>query len=335
MEETVNLDAGSGGRASARLIENVFLKYFGNEISRSGNDAAKLSGQEGSLAFSVDSYTVSPIFFPGGSIGSLAVTGTVNDVAMLGAEPEYLSAAFIIEEGFPLADLEKIARDMADACDEAGVKIATGDTKVTPKGACDKIFISTSGIGKIYAHRPPSGSAAKPGDVVLVSGTMGDHGLTVMAAREDASFITDVKSDCAPLNGLIKEIIRTCGDVHVLRDPTRGGLATTLNEISGQSGVGIEIDETVIPLNPAVADGCSCLGLDPLYLANEGKLICIVPADRAADALRVMRASKYGQEAAIIGKVIERDPGKVWLKTAIGGKRYLDMLEGAQLPRIC
>ena len=335
MGESVTLDAGSGGRASQRLIENIFLKNFTNEILNSRDDAALIPIENGQLAFSVDSYTVTPLFFPGASIGSLAVNGTVNDVAMMGAAPKYLSASFIIEDGLPIDVLERIVRDMGKACREADVKIVTGDTKVVPKGACDKIFITTSGFGKIFASPPPSGSAAKDGDIIIVSGTMGDHGLTVMAAREDISFITEARSDCAPLNSLAKDIIDAAGVVRVLRDPTRGGLATTLNEIAEQSGVGLEIEQTAIPINPAVADGCSFLGLDPLYLANEGKLICVAPREKADAILKAARANKYGKDAAIIGMVTKKDPGKVWLRTGIGGKRYLGMLEGAQLPRIC
>lgn len=335
MDESVTLDAGSGGRASQRLIENIFLKYFGNEILNSRDDAALIPIDSGSLAFSVDSYTVTPLFFPGASIGSLAVNGTVNDVSMMGASPKYLSASFIIEDGLPIDILERIVRDMGDACREADVKIVTGDTKVVPKGACDKVFISTSGFGKIYASPPPSGSAAKDGDIIIVSGTMGDHGLAVMAARDDISFITEAKSDCAPLNRLVKDIIDAAGEVRVLRDPTRGGLATTLNEIAEQSGVGIEIDQASVPVHPAVADGCSFLGLDPLYLANEGKLICVAPKDKADAILKAAHSNKYGKDAAIIGSATCENPGKVWLKTGIGGIRYLGMLEGALLPRIC
>lgn len=335
MDETILLDAGSGGAASQRLINEIFLKNFNNDLLLTRDDAAKLSDCRSPLSFSADSYTVSPLFFPGGSIGSLAVNGTVNDIAMLGAWPRYLSCAFIIEEGLPRATLERIAADMASACAEAGVLIATGDTKVAPRGACDKVFITTSGLGEIYANPAPSGNSARPGDAVIVSGTMGDHGLAIMAAREDVSFLSDARSDCAPLNGLVRELIDAVGAPHVLRDPTRGGLATTLNEIAEQSGVGVEIDEAAIPVHAVVRDGCSFLGLDPLYLANEGKLICVLPAEKADAALAALRANKYGRDAAVIGSIKEENPGKVWLKTKIGGERFLGMLEGAQLPRIC
>ncbi len=334
MEEYLLLDAGSGGRASQRLIGSMFLRHFSNEALSRLDDAALLN-VSGPLAMSTDSYTVSPLFFAGGSIGTLAVHGTVNDISMLGAEPRWLSCAFILEEGLPLAELEKVVADMGEAARKAGGKIVTGDTKVVPKGACDKIFINTSGIGEVYASPVPSGHSAKTGDVVLASGTMGDHGLAIMAARSGVSFLSGARSDSAPLNGLAREIYEATGCVHVLRDPTRGGLATTLNEIAEQSGVEIEIEQAAIPINEEVKSGCSFLGLDPLYLANEGKLICIVPENLAQKALFAMRANEYGQEAAIIGQVREGRPGRVALRTEIGGKRLLGMLEGAQLPRIC
>ncbi|MBD5647686.1 MAG: hydrogenase expression/formation protein HypE [Desulfovibrio sp.] len=335
MDDCLLLDAGSGGRASQRLVSQCFLRHFANPLLERLDDAAELAPMRGPLAMSTDSYTVSPLFFPGGSIGTLAVHGTVNDVAMLGARPRWLTCAFILEEGLPLETLERVAKDMGEAARSANVAIVTGDTKVVPRGACDKIFINTSGVGEIYAHPVPSGHAARPGDAVLVSGSLGDHGLTVMASREDLSFLTDVRSDSAPLADMVEAIITACGEVHTLRDPTRGGLATTLNEIAEQSGVGIEIEEAALPVHEAVRDGCSFLGLDPLYLANEGKLICIVPEDKAGAALDAMRASPYGREAARIGTVTEGPAGQVSLRTRIGGSRLLSMLEGAQLPRIC
>lgn len=335
MEQVILLDAGSGGRASQRLIQKIFLSAFSNPELNQLNDAAILPVDASKIAMSTDAYTVSPLFFPGGSIGSLAVNGTVNDVSMLGARPLWLSAAFIIEEGLQLSTLEKIVADMEKACQESQVKIVTGDTKVVPKGACDGVFITTTGLGEILVETPPSGNLAKPGDMVLVSGAVGDHGLTVMASREDASFLSDVSSDCAPLARMIGNLASLKIPLHVLRDPTRGGLATTLNEIAEQSGVGIEIEEEKIPVHDSVEEGCSFLGLDPLYLANEGKCICILPAEYADEALRIMRSSPYGSEAAIIGKVGERRPGRVTLNTRMGGERYLGMLEGAPLPRIC
>lgn len=334
MDDCLLLDAGSGGRASQRLIAQCFMRHFANPLLERMDDAALLTDISGPLAMSTDSYTVTPLFFAGGSIGSLAVHGTVNDVAMLGARPRYLSCGFILEEGLPLETLERVVADMGAAAREAGVSIVTGDTKVVPRGACDKIFINTTGIGQVFASPSPSGHNARPGDVVLVSGAMGDHGLTVMGSREGLSFLTDVASDSAPLNHMIEDIINTVGEVHVLRDPTRGGLATTLNEIAEQSQVSILLDEASVPVHEAVRNGCSFLGMDPLYLANEGKCICIVPENSAEAALEAMRRSPYGKEAARIGTVTE-GKARVALQTLIGGRRLLGMLEGAQLPRIC
>lgn len=345
MDDCILLDAGSGGRASQRLISQCFLRHFANPLLERMDDAALLpvaSAHDRPLAMSTDSYTVTPLFFPGGSIGTLAVHGTVNDVSMLGGDVRYLSCAFIIEEGLPLATLDRVAADMAAAAQEAGVQIVTGDTKVVQRGACDQLFINTTGIGHLLVQPEPSGHRARPGDVVLVSGAVGDHGLTIMGSREGLSFLTDVRSDSAPLNGLVRAVLAAAeaagmsGEIHVLRDPTRGGLATTLNEIAEQSGVSIELDEQAIPVHESVRNGCSFLGLDPLYLANEGKCICILPQDRAEAALRAMQASPYGKEATIIGRVAEDGkPGQVRLRTRIGGQRLLGMLEGAQLPRIC
>ncbi len=327
------LDSGSGGRASQRLIAGVFLKHFANPVLRRMDDAAVLDIR-GPVAMSTDGYTVTPLFFPGGSIGSLAVHGTVNDIAMMGAVPRYLSCAFILEEGLELDVLERVAADMADAARAAGVEIVTGDTKVVQKGGCDRMFITTAGIGEVIADPAPSGSSARPGDAILVSGALGDHGLTVMAARSGLSFVA-ARSDSAPLNVMAERLVRSVGGIHVLRDPTRGGLATTLNEIAEQSGVRCVVDESRLPVHEDVRAGCDILGLDPLYLANEGKLICIVPASRAGDALAVMRSSPHGEEAAIVGEVQEADKPGVELRTFLGGSRLLSMLEGAQLPRIC
>lgn len=335
MEDCILLDAGSGGRASQRLIADCFQRHFSNTILNRMDDAALLEmDMQGPLAMSTDSYTVTPLFFSGGSIGTLAVHGTVNDVSMLGARPRFLSCAFIIEEGLPVETLERIVKDMAEAAQHAGVQIVTGDTKVVQRGACDRIFINTTGIGVITADPAPSGHNARPGDVVLVSGAMGDHGLTIMAHREGLSFLSDVQSDSAPLNNMLQNVLHAVEEVHVLRDPTRGGLATTLNEIAQQSGVSIVLEESAIPVHESVRSGCSFLGLDPLYLANEGKCICILPAADADAALEAMRNSPYGREAAIIGRVEEGKP-QVRLTTPIGGQRLLGMLEGAQLPRIC
>lgn len=334
MSDKVLLDYGSGGRASQRLISELFLKYLGNDELDRLNDAAVLD-LSGRIAMSTDSFTVDPIFFPGGDIGSLAVHGTVNDVAMMGAVPRYITCGYIIEEGLPMADLERIVASMGQAAKLAGVKVVTGDTKVVPKGACDKIFINTTGIGEVIADPAPSGDAARKGDAVLVSGTIGDHGLTVLGTREGLDFEAKVQSDSAALNHLLVKLVRELPEVHVLRDPTRGGLATTLNEITKSSNVCCELTETDIPVRPEVKGGCAILGLDPLYLANEGKFICILPAAHADKALEIMRADPLGKDAKRIGTMTDANPGKVVLVTPLGGKRLLGMLEGEQLPRIC
>ncbi len=334
MSQKLLLDYGSGGRASQRLISELFLKHLGNEVLNRLDDAALLD-ISGPLAMSTDSFTVDPIFFPGGDIGSLAVHGTVNDVAMLGARPEYISCGFILEEGLDMDDLERIVASMGEAADKAGVKVATGDTKVVPKGAADKVFINTTGIGRVFCDPAPSGHAARPGDAVLVSGSMGDHGLTILGTRQGLSFDAPVESDSAALNHLIGRLLDELPDIHVLRDPTRGGLATTLNEIAIQSNVGCYLNENDIPIKDAVAGGCSVLGLDPLYLANEGKFICVLPEDHAEKALEIMRADPLGRGAKRIGAMRDEHQGKVVLVTALGGKRLLSMLEGEQLPRIC
>ena len=334
MTRRILLDEGSGGKASQRLISELFLAHFDDPELARLNDAA-LVELSGPLAVSTDSFTVDPLFFPGGNIGSLAVHGTVNDVAMLGARPEVLTSAFILEEGLPVDDLERIVASMADAARQARVRIVTGDTKVVPKGQADRIFINTTGIGSIVASPPPSGERARPGDAVLVSGTMGDHGLTVLSHRQGLAFESPVKSDSACLSHMILNLLEQVCSVHVLRDPTRGGLATTIGEIALQSHVGIALEESAIPLNPAVVAGCSFLGLDPLYLANEGKLIVILPQEHADAALGILRADPLGSGAARIGTVTAEHPGKVVLTTPLGGHRLLSMLEGEQLPRIC
>ncbi|WP_272700336.1 hydrogenase expression/formation protein HypE [Desulfovibrio sp. Fe33] len=334
MSDKVLLDYGSGGRASQRLISELFLKHLGNDELDRLNDAAVLS-LSGKVAMSTDSFTVDPIFFPGGDIGSLAVHGTVNDVAMMGAVPRYITCGYIIEEGLPMADLERIVASMGEAARKAGVKVVTGDTKVVPKGACDKIFINTTGIGDVIADPVPSGDAARPGDAVLVSGTIGDHGLTVLGTREGLDFEAKVQSDSAALNHLLVKLVSELPEVHVLRDPTRGGLATTLNEITKSSNVCCELIENDIPVRPEVKGGCSILGLDPLYLANEGKFLCVLPEEYAEKALEIMRADPLGRDARRIGSMTDANPGKVVLVTPLGGKRLLGMLEGEQLPRIC
>jgi len=334
MSDKVLLDYGSGGRASQRLISELFLTHLGNPELNRLNDAAELQ-MSGRVAMSTDSFVVDPIFFPGGNIGSLAVHGTVNDVAMMGAIPRYMTCAYILEEGLPMADLEKIVAAMGEAAKHAGVAVVSGDTKVVPRGAVDKIFINTTGIGDIIVDPAPSGDAAKPGDAVLISGTIGDHGLTILGTREGLDFEAKVESDCASLNHLLVKLVQELPEVHVLRDPTRGGLATTLNEITSSSKVCCELDEKSLPIKAEVKGGCSILGLDPLYLANEGKFLCILPEAHAEKALEIMRADPLGKDACRIGTMTADNPGKVVLVTQLGGKRLLGMLEGEQLPRIC
>ena len=302
------LDHGSGGRSSHDLIARFVLPHFQNVFLSDLNDSASLELEGVRLAFTTDSYVVDPIFFPGGDIGSLAVCGTVNDLAMRGAEPRYLSLAFILEEGFLLSDLERILGSMAEAARQAGVLVVTGDTKVVPKGAADKIFINTAGIGLIPPGVEVAGQNARAGDALLVSGTLGDHGMTILSKREGLAFESSLQSDVAPLNSLVKAMLAVCPDLHVLRDPTRGGLATTLNEIAQQSQVSIEIWEESLPVSNEVQAAAEILGLDPLYLANEGKLVAIAPEAAADDLLTAMRQHRYGQEAGRIGRVLEDKP---------------------------
>lgn len=334
-QDAILLDHGSGGRASHELVINVFLPKFKNVLLDSLDDSAVFEIGGHKLAFSTDSYTVDPIFFPGGDIGSLAVHGTINDVSMRGAEPIYLSVGFIIEEGFPMADLERILKSMKEAADTARVQIIAGDTKVVNRGAADKIFINTTGVGVVKHDTDISGKNAQVGDVILVSGTLGDHGVTVLSMREGLSFESPIKSDSAPLNGLVSEMMAVSDQIHAMRDPTRGGLATTLNEIALQSNVGIELVEDQIPFREGVHGACELLGLDPLYLANEGKLIAFVAPEDADKVLDCIKAHPYGSEAAIIGRTVSENRGRVFMKTGIGGTRILDMLAGEQLPRIC
>ena len=334
----LTLDAGSGGRASHRLITGLFLRHFDNPALRSLDDAALLN-LSGPLAMSTDSYTVDPLEFPGGDIGSLAVHGTVNDVAMLGANPLYLSCAFIIEEGLPLDLLERIVRSMAAAAGEAGVSLVTGDTKVVPKGAVDKLFINTSGIGPLLTPDPPQGHKARPGDAILLSGPLGEHGLTILSCRGGLGLSHRLRSDSASLNHITRALLSEIPCVRTLRDPTRGGLATTLNEIAVQSQNVCRIREELLPVNPGVEEWCSILGLDPLYLANEGKFICILPQEQAEAALDILHRFPLSTRAAQIGRIIAPGPqaraGQVILQTRLGGERLLGMLEGEQLPRIC
>lgn len=334
--ETIVMGHGSGGRMMHDLIRKTFLPHLDNPILRAGNDAARLPADtHAGLAISTDCHVVSPLFFPGGDIGRLAVCGTVNDVAMLGAEPRYLTAGFILEEGLSIQTLERVLESMRQAADEAGVQIVAGDTKVVQKGLADGMYITTAGVGVRRGDLTLGGERARPGDVVILSGTIGDHGIAVLSARGELGFAADIRSDVAPLNHMIAALLEATTGVHALRDPTRGGVATTLNEIARQSGVCIEIEEDRLPVAPPVAAACEMLGFDPLYIANEGKLIAIVEADAAATALEALRASRYGAQAVVIGKVTETPAGRVLMKTAIGGRRVVDMPAGEVLPRIC
>lgn len=331
----VDMSHGGGGRAMAQLIEELFLKHLDNPCLRQGNDQASFDVGAGRMVMSVDGHVISPLFFPGGDIGSLAVHGTVNDVAMSGARPMHLSAGFIIEEGFPLADLERIVASMARAAADAGVAVVAGDTKVVERGKGDGVFITTTGVGMVPAGVEISGDRAAPGDAILVSGSLGDHGVAIMSSRENLTFETHVESDSAALHGLVADLVAAVDDIHCLRDPTRGGLATTLNEIAAQSGVGMRLHEDEIPVKPAVNAACELLGLDPLYVANEGKLVCICAAAEAERALAAMQRHPLGRDAAIVGEVVEDPDGFVQMQTGFGGSRVLDWLSGEQLPRIC
>jgi len=327
---------GGGGRLTQMLIERFFVPEFDNDALRSLHDGALLDVAGGRLAFSTDSYVISPLFFPGGDIGSLAVHGTINDLAMCGARPLCLSAAFIIEEGLPMEDLWRLTRSMKRAADDAGVPIVTGDTKVVDRGKGDGVFINTAGIGVVPAEVEVAPSRARPGDVVLVSGTLADHGVAIMSVREGLEFETTLASDSAPLHRLVSAVLEAGGErVHVLRDPTRGGMASALNEIAAQAGVGVTLDERRLPLRDEVRGACEILGLDPLYVANEGKLLAIVERDVAEALLAVMRRDPLGGDAAIVGEVVDEHPGRVWLRSSVGGTRVVDMLSGEQLPRIC
>ena len=327
---------GSGGRMTQELIQQCFAPYFSNPALDAGNDFASLVVPPGqSLTVSTDAHIVSPLVFPGGDIGRLAVCGTVNDVSMSGAIPIGLTASFIIEEGFSTDLLKKIVQSMTQAAAEAGVSIVAGDTKVVERGKADGLFITTSGFGFCPDQLTIGGAEAKPGDVVLISGSMGDHGVAVLAARGDLAFETRIESDVAPLNHLIHEVLDVAPHTHVLRDPTRGGLATTLNEIAVQSQVNITIDEKAVPVLPAVRTACEMLGFDPLYVANEGKVIVILPENEAESALQAMKKTPYGINACIIGRVNAAPAGRVLLKTQIGATRVLDMMAGEMLPRIC
>ena len=331
----VDMAHGGGGRAMAELIDGLFRRHLANPVLDQGNDAALFQVPPGRLVMSTDGHVISPLFFPGGDIGSLSVHGTLNDVAMAGGKPLYLSAGFILEEGFPLADLERIVVSMALAAREAGVPIVTGDTKVVEKGKGDGVFITTTGLGVVPEGVHVSAERARPGQAVLVSGTMGDHGVAILSKRENLEFETEIKSDSAALHTLVGDMIEAVTDIAVLRDPTRGGLAATLNEIARATKVGMHLDETKIPVQPDVAAACELLGLDPLYVANEGKLVCLCEAEDAERLLAVMREHPLGRDAAIIGHVNDDPACLIEMETDIGGLRVVDWLSGEQLPRIC
>jgi len=334
LADKILLAHGSGGKLAHELVEKSFVKAFANPLLAKLDDSAAMDFR-GRLAFTTDSYVVSPIFFPGGDIGKLAVCGTVNDLAMSGAKPLYLSLAFIIEEGLPQDELNEIVGSVQKTAQEAGVEIVTGDTKVVHRGSADKLFINTAGIGIIPQGVDISGDKARPGDKVILSGTIGDHGIAVLSQREGLSFSTQLKSDCAPLGSLVAKMLEASPDIHCLRDPTRGGLATTLNELAKQSKVSVRIEEAKIPVREEVLAACEMLGFDPLYVANEGKLVAVVPAKDADRILKAMRENQYGTGAAIIGEVKAEHPGRVVMKTCLGASRIVDMLVGDLLPRIC
>jgi hydrogenase expression/formation protein HypE len=334
VEDKILLAHGSGGKLAHDLIVKNFVSALDNPLLAQMDDAAVFDVKH-RLAFTTDSYVVNPIFFPGGNIGKLAVCGTVNDLATSGSRPLYLSLALIIEEGLPLKDLKLVIDSIKTTAEEAGVKIVTGDTKVVNRGSADKLFINTSGIGIIPEGIMISGSNAHPGDKVLLSGTIGDHGIAVLSKREGISFETHLESDCAPLAGMVAEMLQASRNIHSLRDPTRGGLATTLNELAEQSKVGIRIEEAKIPVKDEVLGACEMLGFDPLYVANEGKMIAIVAAEDAEIILKAMQKHRYGKDAAVIGEVIADHPSRVVMKTLLGSSRIVDMLVGDLLPRIC
>ncbi|BHH85083.1 hydrogenase expression/formation protein HypE [Desulforhopalus sp. 52FAK] len=335
-DKMILLDHGSGGLASQELISDLFLKHLDNPILNSLEDSAILENNGGRIAFTTDSYVVDPIFFPGGDIGKLAVHGTINDLAMRGAQPHALSLGLILEEGLLLDDLERVIISIAEACKEAGVYIVTGDTKVVPRGKGDKIFINTSGIGFVPDGIDISSKYAKEGDAVILSGTMGDHGITIMTRRAGIAVQGDLQSDTMALHKLVEKLLTELpGSVHTLRDPTRGGVASTLNEIAENSGLSIELDDQALPVRPQVNAACELLGLEPLYLANEGKCLVIVAGDKAEEALKIMQATGEGKEAAIIGKLVAGKAGRVIINTPVGGARVVTPLHGMPLPRIC
>ena len=331
----IDLTHGSGGRAMAQLIREVFARALANDYLAQGDDGARLGHAAGRLVVATDAHVVSPLFFPGGDIGCLSVHGTINDVAVMGARPLYLAASFVLEEGFPLADLARIVASMGDASREAGVPVVTGDTKVVERGKADGVFITTTGVGELRDGIDCAGANARPGDAVLLSGPIGEHGMAIMACREHLAFDAPIVSDTAALHGMIDSLLDAAPGMHAMRDATRGGIGAALNEIAQQSGVGIEIDEATIPVRAPVEAACELLGLDPLYVANEGRLLAICPPELATDALRALRAHPLGADAARIGRVIEDPHRFVQMRTRLGGRRIVDWLHGDQLPRIC
>ena len=336
-KEKILLSHGNGGRMMHDLIANLFVRHFGNKILNEQSDAAILSVDSPEMAFTTDSFVIDPLFFPGGNIGKLAVCGTVNDLAVSGADPCYISVALIIEEGFLMKDLELIIKSLAEEAEKAKVIIVTGDTKVVNKGKCDKLFINTAGIGRVRKENRLVSKARniKPGDLIIINGTVGDHGMAVMNARESFNFKTPVVSDCASLNVLIREVLDHTSKVKFMRDPTRGGVATVLNELAEKVKLGIEIDESALPISKGVKAMCELLGFDPLHIANEGKVLIVAGQRESKYILEIMRKNKLGKESAVIGRVLSDHPGKVALKTGTGGKRIIDSLTGNPLPRIC
>ncbi len=334
--DTVLMAHGSGGTMMRDIIEQLFFEAYAGDTLKRADDAAAIDISADRIAFSTDSFVVTPHFFPGGDIGHLAVCGTVNDVATSGAIPRYLSCGFVLEEGYPLEDLRRICASMAKTAKEAGVEIVTGDTKVVNRGHGDGVYINTAGIGELRKGVDLSGSHIQPGDKILVSGTIGDHGIAIISMREELSFSTEIESDAAPLNHMITDVLDACpaGSVRAFRDPTRGGLASTLNEFAEASGVDIRIEEDEVPVHDQVRGACEMLGYDVFQVANEGKMVCVCAPEAAEAALAAMRANKYGADAAIIGEALEGE-GRVYLRTAFGSERILDMLVGEQLPRIC